>query len=220
MIHNAAFASQGLPFCYVALAVEPEHIGAAVAGLRALGFAGSNVTVPHKEAVIPHLDVLSEAAAAIGAVNTIVCRPDGSMYGDNTDAAGFLAPLLPREHDLMGSEMVIFGAGGAARAAVYGLLTTFKPSRLTLAVRTPARAEALARDLAPHDAASALDVVPITEAGPAVASSRLLVNATSVGMTPHDAQSVWTTFEAHHLAYDLVYTPRHTRFLQLAEAAG
>jgi len=92
-MHNAAFASLGLDWAYVPLPVAPEWIDEAVRGLAALGFAGANVTVPHKQAVIPFLDELTPIARAIGAVNTIVVRPDGSLLGDSTDGAGFMADL-------------------------------------------------------------------------------------------------------------------------------
>src|SRR5690349_2516288 len=95
-MHNAAFAALGLEWCYVPLPVAtepPTRIGEAVMGIRALGLRGCNVTVPHKQAVMPHLDELSAAALVIGAVNTIIVQPDGRLLGDNTDAPGFIADL-------------------------------------------------------------------------------------------------------------------------------
>ena len=92
-MHNAAFAALGLDWAYVPLPVAPGRVGDAVRGLVALGFAGANVTVPHKQAVIPYLDELTPVARAIGAVNTIVVQPDGSLLGDSTDGAGFMADL-------------------------------------------------------------------------------------------------------------------------------
>lgn len=222
-IHNAAFRAQGLPFVYVALPVRPADVAAAVRGLAALGFAGANVTVPHKQAVLPLLDTLSDQARAVGAVNTIVCRraEDSTvLHGDNTDVAGFLAPL--RGEDLEGAEMLIFGAGGAARAAAYGLLTAFRPSRLTLAARTPARAEGLARDLTAYDTRAALHPVPAAEAAPAVRAARLLVNATPLGMHPNPDGTPWPAagFHPGQLVYDLVYEPARTRLLREAADAG
>lgn len=228
LMHNAAFDEQGLGYVYAAFDVAPQALGEAVAGLRALSFAGANVTVPHKEAVIPHLDRLTERAEAIGAVNTLFWDSDddsdGSLAGDNTDAAGFLAPLEAHADALRGSPALIFGAGGAARAASYALLTSqFAPDRLTLAARTPERAERLAADLAPFDEKSALAVVPEDEAGPAVRAARLLVNATPLGMAPETDGTPWpdaSDFSEGQIAYDLVYTPRETRFLREAEGRG
>jgi shikimate dehydrogenase len=96
-MHNAAYAALGLDWAYVPLPVAPERVGDAVRGLVALGFAGANVTVPHKQAVIPYLDELTPVAQAIGAVNTIVVRPDGSLLGDSTDGAGFMADLRAQD---------------------------------------------------------------------------------------------------------------------------
>ena len=101
-MHNAAFAALGLDWAYVPLPVAPERVADAVRGLVALGFAGANVTVPHKQAVIPYLDELTPIARAIGAVNTIVVRPDGSLLGDSTDGAGFMADL--RAHGVLVGE--------------------------------------------------------------------------------------------------------------------
>lgn len=225
-LHNAAFRADGLNFVYVALPVAAAAVAEAVAGLRALSFAGANVTVPHKEAVLPLLDALSPEAEAVGAVNTIVCRREGAavtLYGDNTDVAGFLAPLEPFAETLRATPMLVFGAGGAARAVAYALLTTMAPSRLTLAARTPARAERLARDLARFDPHGVLRVVPVAEAAPAVRAARLVVNATPLGMAPHDAATPWPEagdFSGEHLVYDLVYEPAPTRLLREAAARG
>jgi shikimate dehydrogenase len=226
-MHNTAFAAQGLNYAYAACAVAPDAVGDAVAGLRALGVTGANVTIPHKQAVIPHLDTLTERAEAIGAVNTLFWDGDeeegGRLAGDNTDAAGFRAPLAAHAERLCGRKMLIFGAGGAARAAGYALLAHFAPERLTLAARTPSRAEALAADLAPFDETGALEVVPEDEAGPAVRSARLLVNATPLGMEPETSGTPWPRtedFSAEQIAYDLVYAPPRTRFLREAERRG
>lgn len=225
-IHNAAFRAQGVNAVYVATPVRPMAIEAAVEGLRALQFLGANVTTPHKEAVPPLLDEVSERAAALGAVNTIVREDaDDTLRGDNTDVEGFLTPLA----DTVGDEaeearMLVFGAGGAARAVVYGLLDRYTPERLTLVARRPEQAEALAADLDGYDARDALRVSTFDDAAPSVRASHLLVNATPLGMAPdHTGQTPWPDADAlgpDHIAYDLVYTPEETRFLQDAAAQG
>lgn len=220
-LHNAALRELGLDLVYVACRVAPADVPAAVAGLRALGAIGANVTVPHKEAVVPLVDRLSPAAAAIGAVNTLVREADGVWRGENTDAAGFLEGLRPYAERLHGAEAVVLGAGGAARAAAYALLTTLEPSRLTLVARTPTRAEALATDLAPFDPAGALRVCSTADAASAVRSAVLVVNATPVGMAPDVEGTPWPDagdFGPGQLVYDLVYAPPETRLLH--EAAG
>jgi len=137
-MHNAAYAALGLDWAYVPLPVAPERVGDAVRGLGALGFAGANVTVPHKHAVIPFLDELTPIARAIGAVNTIVVRPDGSLLGDSTDGAGFMADLRTQTANcksqteardlqfpsLQFVRVLVLGAGGAARSVVYALAET------------------------------------------------------------------------------------------------
>ena len=223
-IHNTAFRAQGVNAVYVATPVRPDRIADAVAGLRAMQFLGANVTVPHKESVRPLLDEVSERVAAVGAVNTIV-REGDTLRGDNTDVAGFLAPLVEAVGDALdGARMVVFGAGGAARAVVYGLLDRYRPARLTLVARRPEQAEALSADLDGYDATDALRVTTFADAGDAVRDSRLLVNATPLGMAPDRAdQTPWPdTGDLHddQVAYDLVYTPEETRFLRAAAAQG
>ena len=226
-IHNTAFRAQDVNAVYVATPVRPEDLRAAVDGLRALQFLGANVTVPHKEAVCPLLDTVSERAAAVGAVNTIVreARTDGPdrLRGDNTDVEGFLAPLDAVGRPIDGTPMVVFGAGGAARAVVYGLLDRYTPARLTLVARRPEQAEQLAADLSEYDAQDALRVTTFEGAGPAARSKRVLVNATPLGMAPDTDGTPWPDaddFGGDQVAYDLVYAPEETRFLRDAAAEG
>lgn len=234
-IHNAAFRAQGLNAVYLAARVRPADVAEAVAGLRALRLMGANVTIPHKQAVVPHLDAVTERAEAVGAVNTLV--PEAAeggklrLVGDNTDVAGFLEPLYARGliETLGGAEVLVFGAGGAARAVTYAALTALAPARLTLAARTPPKAEALARDLGAYDDTGALAVVPM-EAGDAalraaLGRARLVVNATPLGMHPHEDGTPWPDVASavlgpDRVVYDLVYAPRPTRLLREAAAAG
>ncbi len=220
IIHNAAFRALGLNCCYVALEVPSTKLSEAVRGLATLGFLGANVTIPHKEAVLPLMDGLSDEAKAVGAVNTIVCR-DGRLFGYNTDVTGFLAPL--EGHPLSGKCMTILGAGGAARAAAYGLLQAFEPSKLWLAARRVRQAKALADDLAVSDSDGVLAPIAITDARPQVRASALIVNATPVGLYPHVEVSPWPhveDFRTGQYVYDLVYRPRDTRLLREARGRG
>lgn len=223
LIHNTAFQAQGVNAVYVATPVHPDNLPAGVAGLEALQFLGANVTVPHKEGVRALLDDVSERAAAVGAVNTIVCEDDG-LRGDNTDVDGFLNPLVDTVGESMrDAPMLVFGAGGAARAVVYGLLARYAPEQLTLVARRPAQAEALAADVAEYDPQDALRVTTFDDAGDAVRGSRLLVNATPLGMSPETDGTPWPDaddFTPDHVAYDLVYNPEETRFLRDAAAQG
>lgn len=211
---------------YVATAVATKSVGAAVEGLKALGFVGANVTIPHKEAVLPFLDRLSDAAQAIGAVNTIVRKETASgeaiLWGDNTDVTGFLAPLMPFKSQLTGKPMLIFGAGGAIRAVVYGLLTMLKPSRLSLVVRNPEKAAPFMQDMAIYDPTKALHVTTWQELETHLPDAALLVNGTPLGMYPHIDQNVWESkaYHPHQIAYDLIYNPMETSWLKHVKAAG
>ena len=223
LIHNTAFAAQGLNFAFAALPVSRERIEDAVRGLSALHFVGAGVTIPHKQAVLSCLDEWSPRARAVGAANLIVCRPDGSLLGDNTDVTGFLSPLLPFGDRLRDVEMAVLGAGGAARAVAYALLDTFRPRRLALVARTPSRAEALVADLAGFDERGALEVHDAASARLAVRNAHLVVNTTPVGMYPAVDASPWpdaADFGEGHIVYDIVYIPEETRLLADAARRG
>ncbi len=222
-MHNAAFQALGLDWCYIPLPVPPEALGDAVRGLRALGLRGANVTVPHKEAVIPFLDALSPEAQAVGAVNTLVVREDSRLEGHNTDVVGVRAALERAGCPLQGARALVLGAGGAARAAAYALL--HGGAEVRVLARRPAQAEALARDM--EQALPGSRIIP----GPlapenlvrAAEEADLLVQSTPVGMWPHDDGSLWPEGEPippHLWVFDLVYRPRETRLLRQARAGG
>lgn len=218
LIHNTALQNQKLNFVYVAVDLPSERLLQGLHGLRALGFAGANVTIPHKESVLPHMDHLSDIAKSTGAVNTIVCKEDG-LYGENTDIGGFLAPLKGRELD--GSSITVLGAGGAARAAVYGLLQAYRPGSLTIVARRLDRAEALIRSF-PSSSAE-LRVSDFASASKHIRQSRLIVNCTPVGMYPKVQRTPWTQkedFSPGQIVYDLIYRPHPTRLLQEASSRG
>ena len=144
-MQTAVMKSLGINGIYLPFVVEPDQVESAVKGLRALGIAGVNVTVPYKETVMPYLDWLSPEAAGIGAVNTIVVR-DGLLEGHNTDAGGFGDALKGAGHDPAGRTAVVFGAGGAAKAVIHAL-RTLGAARIILAGRNPEKIEAAAADL-------------------------------------------------------------------------
>ncbi len=220
-MHNAAFRALKLNWSYVPLPVRPEALAAAVAGLAALGFRGANVTVPHKEAVIPLLDSLSPEAARINAVNTIVVEDDGRLVGHNTDAAGFIAALRQGGFSPEGGSAIVVGAGGAARAAVHGLLAA-GAARVLILNRSLDRAERLVSDLEADARVQALPFIP--EA--LIESARdadLLVNATPVGLWPKTDASIWpkgVPVPARLTVFDLVYNPVETLLLRQAREGG
>ncbi|HEY3379922.1 MAG TPA: shikimate dehydrogenase [Armatimonadota bacterium] len=222
-MHNAAFAAQGLDWVYVPFAVRPDALEAALAGAVALNMRGMNVTIPHKQAVLPLLDRLTPDAEAIGSVNTILISAAGTL-GHSTDGPGFLRALRERGFPLAGAQVVILGSGGASRAVV-GALATAGVAAMTIVARRPERGMGLvvlAKQRAPR--AIEVAVIPWDDgAQAAIAHAQLLVNATSVGMAPHDVGSSPVPQEWLHArlwVYDLVYTPRPTALLSAAVAQG
>ncbi|MER2599430.1 MAG: shikimate dehydrogenase [Caldilineales bacterium] len=223
-MHNAAFAALGIEGCYTALPTPPGQLAATVRGLAAAGYCGANVTIPHKQAVMPLLDELSAAAQAIGAVNTICVQRRGdvtTLRGDNTDWLGFLQPLDASGFDVAGKRALLLGAGGSARAVVYALLRRGL-SELHILARNNDQAAALARHtltLAPRLTIHHSPLPHLSTCPPA----HLLINTTPLGMWPQVNTSPWPDdlpLPAGALAYDLVYRPERTRFLQQAQAAG
>ncbi|MDI3281258.1 MAG: shikimate dehydrogenase [Bacillota bacterium] len=220
-MQNAAFRTAGLDLVYLAFRVPAEELGAAVAGLRALGAVGANVTVPHKVAVLQWLDELSPEARLLGAVNTVV-REKGRLVGHNTDAYGFRRALeeglgrLPRT-------AVIAGAGGAARAAALELARA-GAARLTVVNRTPERGQALVEEVRRHFPGCRAEALPLgVEMAEALRGAELLVNATSVGMWPHSEEPPlldpdW--LPPGLVVCDLVYNPRETALIRAARARG
>jgi shikimate dehydrogenase len=219
-MHNAAFAAAGLDLVYLAFAVPPGELAAAVRGIRALGLRGANVTVPHKQAIIAYLDTVSPLAARIGAVNTIVNNA-GCLKGYNTDASGFVASLKEQGFSPRDKEVVILGAGGAARAVAFALHEA-GCARLVIANRDLEKAAALAAALAAYGAAAEVCGLAGAELAFSLAGSELVVNATSVGMWPHpEATPVpAASLQAGQWVYDLVYNPLQTRLLREARQRG
>lgn len=225
-MHNAAFASLGMDWRYVPLPVNPHpptRIAEAVAGVRAMSMAGVNVTVPHKQAVMPFLDRLTPAARAIGAVNTIRVEEDGALLGDNTDARGFVADLHSHDVSVAGMNVLVLGAGGSSRAVVYGLAEA-GAAGIVVCNRTLARAQSLVADMQSLFPACSMSAARLPDDLATVAgATQLIVNCTSLGMTPHVEGLPWEAslpFQPGQVVYDLVYNPPITRLLRLATANG
>jgi len=217
LIHGHWLAEHGIDGSYERLDVAPAEFAAFLRGLPDSGFAGGNVTIPHKEAAFALADDLTERARRIGAVNTLVLGEGGRLLGDNTDAPGFCAHLdqsLGPDWPDRG-EAVILGAGGAARAIVVGLAER-GVARIRVANRTRARAEAVAA-LAPG-VAEALDWADLPEA---MAGAGLLVNTTSLGMKGQPPLELdLAPLPAGAAVADIVYAPLETALLANARARG
>jgi shikimate dehydrogenase len=217
-LHNAAFAAEGLDAHYEARDVDASDLQAAVNALRADDCLGANVTAPHKQAVFGLLDDVSDAARAIGAVNTIVNRR-GQLSGDNTDAAGLARWMTSVGVEPQGKRALVIGAGGAARASVWALAQL--DARLIQVVnRTPARALALVRDLESHLRTDlrweALDSV----AAPTAQAWGVVVNATSMGHHGQAPDVHPSCYSPESVAIELAYNPPVTGFMLAARSAG
>jgi shikimate dehydrogenase len=215
-MHNAALRELGLDWVYVPFDVDPARVGEAVAGIRALGLVGVNVTVPLKELIIPHLDWVDDEALRIGSVNTIH-NVDGFLRGYSTDGPGFLRALEAAGQPPDGRSVCLLGAGGSARAVAFALAS--RGSRVAIANRTQERAERLAADVNgtyPGLASS------VGWGGPA-GECDLIVNTTSLGMHPNVDQVPALPPEAlrpGQFVYDLIYAPPETQLLAMAREAG
>lgn len=216
-LHGYWLREYGIEGDYVPLAVAPDDFGATFRALAERGFAGVNVTLPHKEAALAAVDEADPAARRIGAANTITVRPDGSLYGENSDAFGFLANLGDgvAGWDAVRGPAVVVGAGGAARAVCVALADAGSPE-VRIINRTGARAEALAAELEGPFTAR-----PWAESAAALDGAALLVNTTALGMTgnpPLDLDLDPLPVDA--VVNDIVYRPLVTPLLAAAQARG
>ncbi len=227
-IMNRAFATLGMNAVYVSFGVRPELLDVTVAGLYSMGASGVNVTYPYKEEILYHVDVLSPAADITQAANTLVFTDD-EIHAYNTDAPGTVTALETfAEVTVEGSRVVIFGAGGAARAAAYGLLERGAMT-VTLLARTPYRARMATERFAEVFPRQRLDVYSLTDLGyeyhrqRSVEMAEIVINATPVGMSGVDDGCVLENPEWLHedqCVFDFVYHPAHTPFLEAARQAG
>ncbi|MDD2421381.1 MAG: shikimate dehydrogenase [Heliobacteriaceae bacterium] len=228
VMHNTAFTHLGLNWRYAAFAVPLAGLRRAVAGMAALGFTGANITVPHKEAVLPLLDQVDPVARRLGAVNTVVFGPDGKSRGFNTDGTGFIRGLAAAGFSVAGKRAVLLGAGGAARAVAFALVT-HGIRKLTIVNRTPARAGGLlaAAARAAGSRPGQVELAGIAwEAGLLHACTKeadLVVNATPLGLTTENwAYPVSPAAWLHGGVFicDLVYNPVETELLAVGRQLG
>ena len=217
VMQEAAFAAAGLNWRYVTMEVAPPGLADAMRGLRALGFRGINLTIPHKTAVLEHLDQLSEQARIIGAVNT-VRREGDRLVGENTDGQGFLRGLRQDAGvDPAGKRIVLLGAGGAARAIATELLLAYA-AEIVVVNRGLERGEAMVRDLSAKTAGP-IRFEPWGESYRPSSGADVLVNATSIGLFPDvDASPPvdLSGLRSDALVADAVFNPPETRLLAKA----
>ena len=221
VLHNAAFRADGLDLVYLAAPVPPDRVVEVVGALGAIGAVGANVTVPHKRAVVPACDHLTEEAQLIGAVNTLHLTGDG-LVGDNTDARGLVRALEDDVDAVAGAHTVLLGTGGAARAAAVAL------GRLQARVHVVGRRDHAARDIAdlarragsPHAEVVVLGTGDEATLATATATARVVMNATPLGMAGEGLPAAFHRLEPGQVAYDLVYEPAETPFLAAARQRG
>lgn len=216
-LHGYWLDRYGIDGVYLPLPVSPPNIEDAIRALPKLGFVGANVTVPHKEAAFRTVDGLSDTARRIGAVNTIVCDEDGELYGDNTDAFGFLENIRATTQNWQPDRAaaVVLGAGGAARAVIAALIDAGVPE-IRLANRTRARAVELLAHFG-----DAVTVVGWDRRNDAMSGAGTLVNTTTLGMTgnpPLDVDVADLNEDA--VVNDIIYAPLETPLLKAAAARG
>ena len=221
-MHNAAFAKAGLDYVYVPFHVRPNDLADAIAGFKAINVVGINVTLPHKQTVISHLTSISREADLIGAVNTLTFTDEG-IHGDNTDAPGVLRALEENENMSVpvGENVVVLGAGGAARAVVVALALAGVAS-ITIANRTVERAVALAEEMGQKTGISMQGLgLADAQLPVAVRESLLLINTATVSMdATHPLLISADWLQPNTIVYDIVYTPPVTPLMRAAAVRG
>jgi shikimate dehydrogenase len=216
-IHNYWFAKYGLAGTYVPLAIRPDGLREALGALRPLGFAGCNLTIPHKEAAVAIVDRIDPPARRIGAVNCVVVRPDGTLDGSNNDGLGYVESILESEPGWRADlgPIAVIGAGGAARAILVALAER-GAREIRLINRGAARAKALAREFGAPIAAFAWE-----DRHTALDGAAMLVNATSQGMAGEGPLDLaLDRLPNAALVSDIVYVPRETPLLAAARRRG
>ncbi len=227
VLHNAALAARALnlkqtvlDYVYLPLKVESAHLEAALKGMAALGYRGFNVTIPHKQAIMPYLQEISPLAQAVGAVNTVIRQGD-RWVGTNTDVQGFVSPVDALNQTWHNIEVCILGGGGSARAVIAGC-HQIRCAAIHVVGRDLLKLKALQKSLLQAELQISVQIHEWSALSALLPQVGLVINTTPIGMYPNvDASPLRETALAllHQSAivYDLIYTPRPTRLLQLAQ---
>lgn len=213
VMHNAAFENLGLDYCYVPFLVLPDDLPYAVKSIRALNLRGVNITIPHKEKVIPLLDEIKEEASIIGAVNTIV-NTNGKLTGYNTDGIGFIQSLTEKNISVEGKDILIIGAGGAARSVGYYI--NQKAKSLAISGRTQYKVENLVKDLNRFNKnKNVISLKNVTH----IEKYYMIINTTPLGLKDNDPLPLDTDLlRKDQIVYDLIY--KKTPLIQKATEKG
>lgn len=224
VMHNAALAKLGLDYVYLPFPISPENLATAIAGFASIGIVGFSITIPHKQAILPLLSTISPIAQVIGAVNTVTRQGD-TWVGTNTDVQGFIAPLQTTYHqDWSQKKAVILGNGGAARAVVAGCIQ-LGLAEIHVVGRNWQKLQAFRQSWQNSPFADQFQLHEWTELPNLLHQANLLVNTTPIGMYPHINDSPLSSQEISYLpqeaiVYDLIYIPKTSKFLHLAETQG
>lgn len=222
VIHNTLSEMLDQKLCYVPLRVEKGYLEDAVKGAYALNLLGANVTVPYKTEVIPFLKEMDPLAAKIGAVNTLV-RTEGGYKGYNTDMPGLYRSMCSDGVKLQGENVILLGAGGVARAVAV-LLEEKGAKKVYLLNRTLEKAMAIAKEVNAMAGRELVQAMQYEEYSEIPGEDKMLaIQATSVGMHPHDDETVMEEdgfYERIHTGYDLIFNPENTKFMKKVRAAG
>ena len=216
LIHNDAFEKHSVEGVYLPFCVEDTELQQAVEGMKALGAGGFNVTVPFKSRILPYIDVLDDFANEVGAVNTVVIK-EGCLYGYNTDGPGFVKGLLTVTKQIDGKNVLIIGAGGAARGIYFALAKT-GVAKLDLANRTVSSAEQIVADY--HGTISS-SAISLREAERTLGKYDIIIQTTSVGLANIDATPLsLEELNPGAIVCDIIYNPLQTRILKEAKERG
>ncbi len=221
VMEEAGFEHAGLNWRYITVKVLPDALDDAMAGVRAFNMRGVNLTMPHKINVLKHMDALSEAARVIGAVNTVVCRPDGTLFGENTDGKGFVQSLRDAGVPIEGRSVCLLGAGGAARSIGVECALAGAAS-IAVVNRSAERGRALATVIGENTPARA-EYIPWAGHARIPEGTDILINATCVGLHPHGDACPDVDFDGVRpgmTVCDVIFNPVDTPFLREAARRG
>ncbi len=215
-IHNAAFRHLGLDHSYIAYKISAGELAAGIDSLKKIRIAGFNVTIPHKIEIMKFLDDMDTTSKVIGAVNT-VSNENGKLKGYNTDMIGFLDPIKKKNFTIKNSQVLLLGAGGAARAIITAMIKE-KASKISIVNRTQENANKLA-DFAKKIGGN-VDTISIQEANKLITDYKFIINSTSIGMRNEPSPISTENIGKNSIVYDIVYQPINTDLIKKSKENG
>ena len=215
-IHNAAFRHSKLDHTYIAYKIPAGELAAGIEALKAIKIAGFNVTIPHKIEMMKFLDEMDTTCKVIGAVNTVL-NENGKLKGYNTDMIGFLDPIKKKNLTIKNSQVLLLGAGGAARAIITAMIKE-KASKISIVNRTQENANKLA-DFAKKIGGN-VDTISIHEANKLITDYKFIINSTSIGMRNEPSPISTENIGKNSIVYDIVYQPINTDLIKKSKENG